>query len=155
MTQPQDPAAPLLRDCRILIVEDHADTARVLERAVTNWVGVRCTIAETVSAAAEQFDAARAIGDEFHVVICDLMLRGESGLQLPALLRPGMTRSGAPGTTQFIAVSAMASMDDEERSLTAGFDAHLRKPFTLESLVEVTTRLLNRSHCGDTLAATA
>lgn len=151
------PDAPLLRDCRILIVEDHADTARVLQRAVTDWIGVRCSVADCVSEAKRQFDAARAADDDFHVVICDLMLPGGSGLQLPVLLRGGVKGPRAERHTQFIAVSAMAAMDDEERSLAAGFDAHLRKPFTFEALAAVVNRLLDRSSCsgGQSVAASA
>ena len=155
MTRNHDPVAQTLRDCRILLVEDHPDTAKVLERAITKWVGVRCSVAGSVSDAKRQFEAASAAGDEFHLVICDLMLPGGSGLQLPALLRPGVEGPQVGGKTQLIAVSAMASMDDEERSLAAGFDAHLRKPFNLGALVAVVTRLLNRSHCNGTSSTVA
>ena len=156
MTTSLEGVAPFLRDCRILIVEDHPDTAKVLQRALANWVGVRCCVADCLGEARRLFEAARAAGDEYHVVLCDLMLPGGSGLQLPALLRPGIKGSRAEGHTQFIAVSAMASMDDEARSMAAGFDAHLRKPFTLEALVAVVNRLLDRSDCGgDPVAASA
>ena len=156
MTKEQ-PFTQVLRDCRILIVEDHPDTARILQRAITQWIGVRCCVADSVSDAKQQFEAACTEDDDFHVVICDLMLPGGSGLQIPSLLRAGAKGTDASRHTQFIAVSAMASVDDEERSLGAGFDAHLRKPFTIEALAAVVNRLLQRSHCngGGTVAASA
>lgn len=142
-----------LSDCRILIVEDHRQTADLLERAMQDWLGVRCTSVETLAEAKEEYEAAAASEDDgYDVIVCDRLLPDGSGLLLPDMIRATMLASTA-ARTQLIAISAMVGVDDEAESLAAGFDAHLRKPFTLQELVGLVNRLLKRAPCTSAAAS--
>ena len=105
---------------RILVVEDHADTARVFT-SLLKRVGYNVHQCDTAAAARE---TARA-GD---FVVCDIGLPDESGWSLMA----DLSQRGIAG----IAVSGYATAEDKCRSATSGFLAHLTKPVDFPKLVE-------------------
>ncbi len=107
---------------RILVVEDHDDTARILARFLTS-VGHRVRPAEGVQDALTQAQQA-----EFDLLISDLGLPDGSGLDLVRELRSrGHTFPG-------IALTGYGREEDVQRSLRAGFATHLTKPVDLEQL---------------------
>ena len=136
-----------LRKCHILLVEDHDQTARTVQRALCTWLEVRCVPTRTLVEAKRQFDAAATRGDPFDLVICDLVLPDGSGLQLPRMLGLAGAVSAINARAQLIAVSGMIASGDRTTSLEAGFDAHLRKPFSLEELTDTVRALLSRTDC--------
>ena len=106
---------------QILLVEDHADTARVLSRILRNAgfdVSHAATIAEARNLAA---------GRRFDLLISDLGLPDGSGLDLMKQFREGHAMKG-------IALSGFGTDEDVAASAAVGFSAHLTKPVDWERL---------------------
>jgi two-component system CheB/CheR fusion protein len=106
---------------KILLVEDHADSARSLARLlrslgyeVRNADGYRSAMA---AAAAERFD----------LLLCDIGLPDGNGCDLLRELRASCGLDG-------IAVSGHVRPEDINRSQKAGFLIHLTKPVVFEQL---------------------
>jgi PAS domain S-box-containing protein len=111
------------RALRILLVDDHKDTLRVLARVLRS-LGHEVSPADSVGSALE---AAR--GAEFDLLISDLGLPDGSGLEIMRSLSP------IPG----IALTGYGMEDDVSRTRAAGFAAHLTKPVDaglLESMID-------------------
>jgi two-component system CheB/CheR fusion protein len=110
---------------RILLVEDHADTAAAMA-ALLDLIGHRVTVAGSVTAALAAADSASTEGG-FDLVVSDLGLPDGSGLDLmPELARRHHLRG--------IALSGYGMEEDVRKSLAAGFARHLTKPVTLQTL---------------------
>jgi CheY-like chemotaxis protein len=106
---------------RILLVEDHADTRRIMEGLLRRD---RHSVTSAGSAS-EALDLAAT--ETFDLVISDLGLPDRTGTELMAELR---ARHGLRG----IAVSGYAMEDDLLRCREAGFACHLTKPLRLDRL---------------------
>jgi PAS domain S-box-containing protein len=114
----------------ILLVEDHVDTAEAMA-ALLEMLGHRITTAGTVEAALTTASALQAgPGRAIDLLISDLGLPDGSGLEL---MRELSRRYGLKG----IALSGYGMEEDLRRSREAGFEKHLIKPITLESLQAV------------------
>jgi len=111
------------RKPRILIVEDHRDTAEILVELLTEE-GF-----EVTSAASAQAALKRDPGG-FDLVVSDLGLPDASGLEL---MRALQARHPVKG----IALSGYGTEGDVRASRAAGFDAHLTKPVDLSVLMDV------------------
>ena len=104
------------RRLRILLVEDHIDTARQLQRLLER-MGHQVTQAGGVQAALECAHQQR----DFDLLISDLGLPDGSGHDL---MRELLKQSTIPG----IALSGFGMESDIRESLAAGFRRHLTKP---------------------------
>jgi two-component system CheB/CheR fusion protein len=108
---------------RILLVEDHADTAEAMAdllHAMGHQVTVAGSVAEGLAAAVSQ-------AGRIDLVLSDLGLPDGTGLDLMAELHG---RYGVKG----IALSGYGMEEDVRKSLEAGFDRHLTKPVNLQAL---------------------
>jgi two-component system, chemotaxis family, CheB/CheR fusion protein len=112
------------RPLRILLVEDHGDTAMMM-REVLALHGHDVQHAGDVATALDM-----AAAREFDLLISDLGLPDRSGLDLMRALR----QSGS--AVRGIALSGYGQEEDIRRSKEAGFAAHLTKPATPDRLVE-------------------
>ena len=113
-----------LKSLRILLVEDHEDTRRVLSRLLLKR-GHTVTTATSVKTALEQLQR-----EEFDVLLSDIGLPDASGHQLLRLAderRP----------PKAIALSGFGTEGDVQRSLDAGFDHHVTKPVEFQRLMEL------------------
>ncbi len=124
---------PTQDDLRILLVEDHADTAEAMAELLS-LLGYRVTTAGTVG---EALTAARA--SRFDLLLSDLGLPDGSGLDLMRELGGGAGPGGGSGGNggkglPGIALSGYGMEDDVRQSLEAGFRKHLTKPVTLQRL---------------------
>lgn len=108
---------------RILLVEDHEDTLRSMERLLREKHVVHS--AQSIAAA---LDAAGA--HSFDLVICDLGLPDGSGIDLMSALRDKHNLRG-------ICLSGYALEDDVLRSKRAGFVHHLIKPIDVQQLEKI------------------
>jgi signal transduction histidine kinase/DNA-binding response OmpR family regulator len=115
---------PALRPLRVLMVEDHRDTARVMTRLLRSeslkveWAP---TVAEALHLASES---------HFDIVVSDIGLPDGSGLDLMRQLRAKQS------AIQGIALSGFGMEEDIRRSRDAGFAVHLTKPINFKNLVE-------------------
>ncbi|HJT81159.1 MAG TPA: PAS domain S-box protein [Chthoniobacterales bacterium] len=127
MVMPMPPSAEL--PARILVVEDHEDTARVLSRILekSGYMVVTC--------GSVQQACALAAAQKFDLVVSDLGLPDGSGLGLMQHLRDTQQLSG-------IALSGFGTAADVDQSRAAGFAVHLTKPVDVDRLrLAITTRL--------------
>jgi CheY-like chemotaxis protein len=118
---------------RVLWVEDHLDTNRVMVRLLRG-MGYEVDSALT---ATEGMAKVRAGGVD--LLISDLGLPDGSGLEVVRAYREA---SKGPA----VALSGYGMEEDVRRSIEAGFDLHLIKPVRMEQLVEAMGRVGN-SEC--------
>ncbi|HYO29260.1 MAG TPA: ATP-binding protein, partial [Thermomicrobiales bacterium] len=123
-----EPADAPKRPVRVLLVEDHADTAKILVRLL-RMDGSAVWWAGTVAAALEV-----AAAEPFDVVVSDLGLPDGSGHDLIRRLLRDRPVLG-------IAMSGYGMEDDIRRSREAGFVEHLVKPVSLPQLREAIRRV--------------
>lgn len=117
------------RSLRILLVEDHQDTARIMARLLSVG-GHQVTRAANVAA------ALTAAGEgQFDLLISDLGLPDGSGHELMRRLR------SAGHDLPAIALSGYGAAEDVQRSMDAGFREHLVKPVRIEALREALNRV--------------
>ena len=109
------------RVCRILLVDDHADTCEALKRLLATH-GHTVTVRHDMRSALET-----AQNDQFDLLICDVGLPDASGVELMRRLRGNSSIRG-------IAISGFGAMADKEKSVAAGFSEHLVKPLNAERL---------------------
>jgi PAS domain S-box-containing protein len=122
---PLEPDVPSWHNapCRILLVEDHADTLRIMARLLRSS-------GHTVQTAGSVRGAIAAAEHEaFHLLISDIGLPDGSGIDIMNFLK---SRYGTVG----IALSGFGHDDDLRNSEAAGFMAHLVKPIDLRKLEE-------------------
>jgi CheY-like chemotaxis protein len=140
-----EPAGPSVRAAsgraltgvRVLVVEDHHDTAELL-RAVLGSQGAEVRVAVSL---AEAMAALAESGVD--VLLSDIAMPDGNGYELLRRLRE-RERAAGRGTLPAIAVTAFASADDGERARAAGFQDHAAKPIDPAALVEVVARVAAR-----------
>ena len=123
------------RPVRLLLVEDHADTARVLTRLL-RLDGSEVRWAGSISAALEL-----AATEPFDIVLSDLGLPDGSGHDLMRQLR-------RDGPIVGIAMSGYGMEDDLRHSREAGFVEHLIKPVSMPQLREAIRRAARTTVVG-------
>lgn len=115
---------------RVLLVEDHVDTAVTMQMLLRHHgyeVRIAASIADALTAAASF---------PFDVLVSDIGLPDGRGTELLAKLQ-----AGADGPVLAIAMSGYGMEDDLERSRRAGFAEHLTKPVDFDSLHQAIARL--------------
>jgi two-component system copper resistance phosphate regulon response regulator CusR len=117
---------------RVLVVEDDGELAREVAAGLRG-VGARVALAGTAGEG-----AATAAGEEFDVVILDVMLPGGSGFDLCRTLR----ERGV--STPILMLTARDAVDDRVTGLDAGADDYLTKPFAFQELVARVRALARR-----------
>ena len=120
---------------RVLVVEDHEDTSRVLCRLLRS-IGYTVATAASVAAALSY-----VASNEIDVLVSDIGLPDASGHDLVRELKK---IQDVPA----IAISGFGSADDIESSRQAGFFAHLTKPLDFERL-HATIQRAARGRFGD------
>ncbi len=117
----------------ILVVDDDAD-ARTVAAGLLEATGTRVV---TASSAAEGLEALRR--ERPQVIVADIGMPGIDGYAFIEAVR----QCGDPGLAQIpaAAVTALARDEDRRRAIAAGFQVHLTKPVTRETLLAAISRL--------------
>jgi CheY-like chemotaxis protein len=110
--------------CRVLLVEDRADT-RLMLNALLGGFGCEVTVAGSGREA-----LARADRQSFDLLLSDIGLPDGSGLDV---MRHMQVRQKIRG----IALSGFGQDDDLRRSREAWFERHLTKPVNLKTLRDI------------------
>ena len=111
----------MARSLRLLLVEDHVDSAELLAELLENQghiVSIATSVADALALASEK---------PFDVVVSDVGLPDASGYELMEQIRERYSMKG-------IAVSGSNRPTDFERGRAAGFSMHLTKPVSLRKL---------------------
>ena len=124
----------LLKNTKVLIVDDNADTCDLL-RVVLEQSGASVAVAQTVDGALHVFRRNPA-----HAIITDIRLGNSDGYALLEAIRK--CNIEYKGFTPVVALTGYASPEDEERAQVAGFDAYLRKPFDPDLVVNAISKAL-------------
>jgi len=119
----------LITAVRILLIEDHGDTAAALSIILRT----RGYAVETVATAKQALEADLA---GLALVISDIGLPDDDGLSLFRKLREKRR-------IEAIALSGYGTERDVRASLDAGFAAHLTKPIVIETLVAAIEKVLS------------
>jgi signal transduction histidine kinase len=111
---------------RILIIEDNQDGREML-RALLTIAGH-----EVHASADGPSGVAAAAQVAPDLVLIDIALPGMEGYEVARRIRA----SNGGKSMRLVAISGFGQAEDRRRSLEAGFDAHLTKPFSIETLGE-------------------
>jgi two-component system, OmpR family, phosphate regulon response regulator OmpR len=122
---------PDLPEPHLLVVDDDTRLAELLRRYLSDG-GFRVTIAADASEARAQLASFA-----FDLVVLDVMMPGESGLELTRALR---REGGVP----ILLLSAMAEPEDRVNGLEQGADDYLAKPFEPRELLLRIHNILQR-----------
>ncbi|HET9933225.1 MAG TPA: ATP-binding protein [Polyangiaceae bacterium] len=118
----------------ILVVDDEVDSRDIIAAALEG-AGARVKLA---ASADEALEAVRANAPE--ILISDIGMPVHDGNYLIQRVRSLPADQG--GALPAIALTAYARQEDADRSLSAGYQMHLAKPFDVASLVSAVARLL-------------
>ena len=116
----EDPPRPDQDECQVLLVEDDVMTSRVMAKLLRQN-GYFVTTANSVAA------ALRVDDNEYNFIVSDIGLPDGTGLDLMRAIR---LRRDVPA----IALTGYGMEADVQRSLEAGFVAHLTKPIDFAKL---------------------
>ena len=129
----EQPVAGIDRSLRVLVVDDESSISQLLSMALRydGWqVEVAANGAEAVS---------RATEFEPDVMVLDIMLPDFDGMQVLSRLRSG------GDLVPVLFLTALGSVDDRVKGLTAGGDDYMVKPFSIEELIARLRALVRRS----------
>lgn len=121
------------RALRVLVVDDEPAITQLLAMALRydGWQ------VETAANGAEAVEAVRSFAPD--VMVLDIMLPDFDGMQVLSRLR--LARELVP----VLFLTALDSVDDRVRGLTAGGDDYMAKPFSIEELIARLRALVRRS----------
>lgn len=126
------------RDGRHLLVVDDDDRIRGLLKEYLARAGFRVTTAPGGPAARRLMETL-----DFDLAVFDVMMPGEDGFALTRWLRE---RSGAPGRTPVLMLTARGLAEDRIEGLKLGADDYLAKPFEPEELLLRIEAILRRAN---------
>jgi CheY-like chemotaxis protein len=130
----------VLKGLKVLIVENDPDTLELFA-TVIKMGGATVT---AVTSAAEALDA--LVRESPHVLASDTTLPLEDGYSLMRTIRTMRTEEG--GRIPAVAITGAARAEDIDRSLRSGFDEHLSKPVSPDTLIATIARVAGRTPVG-------
>jgi PAS domain S-box-containing protein len=133
---PTETSTASLQSVAILVVDDEPD-ARDLIAAVLRERGAQVTTAANAEEAIELCERVKPA-----VLVSDIGMPKVDGNALLQSLRQRAAGDGAPKVA--LALTAYTREEDRKLALSAGFDAHVKKPVEPSELVRIIVDLLNR-----------
>jgi CheY-like chemotaxis protein len=121
---------PVMRPYRVLVVDDHLDTAEVLA------VLFRMLGHETRTALRGRDALVLARENDFDVILLDIGLPDMDGYDVVRALRADPRRPGHP-ERYIAAVTGHCRPVDVTRAVTAGFNDHVTKPIDLIKIRQI------------------
>jgi len=122
-------AMPRLDGVRVLLVDDEADMREVTSQLLED-AGAQVQLASSAEM------ALRSISDNVpDVIVSDIGMAGVDGYEFMRRLRALPAAEG--GSTPAMALTAYSQPEDRDRALAAGFQHHLGKPASPQSLLEM------------------
>jgi CheY-like chemotaxis protein len=129
-----------LREVRVLLVEDDADSRALLKR-ILEGCGAETCEANSAQAALDALQ-----GFQPHLLLSDIGMPGKDGLALISQIRSsGYTAGDLPA----VALTAFAHPEDRRKALLAGFQIHLAKPVDPRKLTSTVAALVRGDRPSD------
>jgi signal transduction histidine kinase/ActR/RegA family two-component response regulator len=122
-------AYPSLREFRILVVDDAADTIEMMAYILEQY-GAKITTSTSVAEALEILQTLH-----FDLLISDIEMPNRDGYSLIQEVRAKEQAQGK--RIPAVALTAHTRAIDRQRALSAGYDRHLAKPIEITELLEV------------------
>ena len=139
------PALPpvLLRDLRVLVVDDNPTNRHILEEWLRGWQMDPASVGDGLAAMGALWDAA-SVGQPYPLVVLDARMPDTDGLALAARIR----ERAALSAIRIILLTSGDRPGDPARSRELRIDANLLKPVQQDELLETIYRVMSRSR-GD------
>jgi CheY-like chemotaxis protein len=118
----------------VLVVDDDQDNLALLEQQVSLLTS--CLVITAANGSSALLLAQKFQPD---LILLDMMLPDMDGLQVARSLKHTSETKEIP----VVAVTAMASVHDEQQATAAGCDDYLRKPYELENLEAIICHYLH------------
>ena len=137
------PAPPpvLLRDLRVLVVDDNATNRHILEEWLRGWQMEPVAVGDGMAAMDTLWDAA-SVGRPYPLVLLDARMPETDGLALAARIR----ERAALSAIRIILLTSGDRPGDPARSRELQIDAHLLKPVQQDELLETIYRVMSRTN---------
>ena len=127
----------ILKEVRILAVDDQADTRDLIILALTRY-------GAEVRACTSAMEACKLIKKwKPEVIVSDIGMPDEDGYDLMRKIRLLTPEDG--GTIPAVALTGYASAVDESKAYAAGYQVHMTKPVALRELAATVARLGGKS----------
>jgi PAS domain S-box-containing protein len=126
---------PRLEGARILVVDDEVDGRSLLVRLLSDR-GAMCSEAHGAHAALVKLER-----EAFDILLSDIGMPDMDGYEL--IRRARSLDNGRNSPLPAVAITAYARAEDRQRSLLAGYQAHLTKPIEARELVATVAALLH------------
>ncbi len=146
-TPVSEPTPRGLTGKRLLLVEDNPINQQVAVELLQAQ-GAQVQIADNGREGVDAVAAAQAAGRLFDAVLMDVQMPVMDGLTAAGLIRSELRLTDLP----IIAMTANALPADHERSLAAGMNAHVGKPFEIDQLVDLLQRFTGQGAQRQVLA---
>jgi CheY-like chemotaxis protein len=128
------PRSAILSGITIVVVEDYSDTLFVIAQFLTRH-GAK------VFPSPDAFEGLQAVREHRpDIVLSDIRLPKRDGFELLRDIRALGAENG--GNVPVIAMTAFGGFAGRDRTIAAGFEAHLDKPFAPDSLLEAIKSIL-------------
>ena len=133
--EPQPAATGLLRNKRVLLVEDTPVNQMLAQKLLVKF-GCQVELAED---GLQALSAIAGTSTPFHLVLMDMQMPHMDGVEATRHLRAHEIEHGLP-RLPVIALTANALTTDREHCLAAGMDDFIAKPFSADEMLEVIQR---------------
>src|SRR5205807_3196583 len=133
----------LLKDLRVLVVDDNPTNRHILEEWLTGWQMQPVAVGDGLAAMGALWDAV-SVGRPYPLVLLDARMPDTDGLALTARIR----ERAALSAVRIILLTSEHRPGDSARSRELRIDAHLLKPVQQDELLETIYRVMSRAQ-GD------
>jgi PAS domain S-box-containing protein len=130
----------LLPGVKVLIVDDNRANRKILEVILNRWDAIATSV-ENGDEAIVKLLAASAAGQQYALIICDVMMPHMDGFGFVERVRAKPELSSA----KIILLTSAGHRGDAARAKELGIAAYLTKPVRKSELLEVVSRLLDNS----------
>ena len=121
----------------ILVVEDNLINQKITAYSLTK-AGMKVTIANNGKEAVELFNK-----QHFDIILMDIQMPVMDGFDATKAIREIEKSRQNNFHTSIIALTANAMQGDAEKCINAGMDNYISKPFKIDNLLKVLTKIIN------------
>jgi PAS domain S-box-containing protein len=134
----------LLKDVRVLIVDDNATNRTILEETVRSWGMVPTAVPDSAMAMAV-ISASASDERPFSLALVDFMMPGMNGFELAEAL----SRSQGPNIEKIIMLTSGGQRGDAAKCQELGISAYLMKPIKQADLMDAILMTMQKTSGGE------